>query len=151
MAGSLNMVQLIGNLGRDPEIRTTQAGEKIANLAVATSESWADRTTGERKERTEWSRVVIFNERLVDVAEKYARKGSKLYIQGQLQTRKFTGNDGVERYQTEVVLSKFRGELTLLDTRSSGEREETPRTEPKPQQAPRGKVPTDDISDEIPF
>lgn len=130
MAGSLNLVQLIGNLGRDPEIRTTQSGEKVANLAIATGESWTDRTTGERKERTEWHRVAIFNDRLVDVVEKYARKGSKLYVQGQLQTRKFTGNDGAERYQTEVVLSKFRGELTLLDSRNGGE---TQREEAAPQ------------------
>src|SRR5436190_12844640 len=115
MAGSVNKVILVGNLGRDPEIRSTQDGMRIANLNLATSESWRDRTSGERKERTEWHRVVIFNERLVEVAEKYLRKGSKIYVEGALQTRKWTDNAGVEKYSTEVVLQKFRGELTMLD------------------------------------
>jgi single-strand DNA-binding protein len=115
MAGSVNKVILVGNLGRDPEIRSTGDGMRIANLALATSESWRDRNSGERKERTEWHRVVIFNERLVEVVEKYVKKGSKLYIEGALQTRKWTDNQGQERYSTEVVLQRFRGELTMLD------------------------------------
>jgi single-strand DNA-binding protein len=115
MAGSINKVILVGNLGRDPEIRSTNDGMRIANLALATSETWRDRNSGERKERTEWHRVVIFNERLVEVVEKYVKKGSKLYIEGALQTRKWTDNQGQERYSTEVVLQRFRGELTMLD------------------------------------
>src|SRR5947207_8606326 len=115
MAGSVNKVILVGNLGRDPEIRSTQDGMRIANLAVATSESWRDRVSGERKERTEWHRVVIFNERLAEIAEKYLKKGSKIYVEGALQTRKWTDNSGQERYTTEVVLQRFRGELTMLD------------------------------------
>ena|SRR5690554_6739234 len=115
MAGSVNKVILVGNLGRDPEIRSTQDGTRIANLSVATSEIWRDRNSGERKERTEWHRVAIFNDRLVEVAEKYLRKGSKVYIEGQLQTRKWTDQQGQERYTTEVVLGRFRGELTMLD------------------------------------
>ena len=118
--GSVNKVILIGNLGRDPEIRTTQSGMRVANLSVATSESWRDKTTGERREKTEWHRVAIFIEQIVDVAEKYLRKGSKVYIEGALQTRKWTDQSGQEKYTTEVVLQKFRGELTMLDGRSGG-------------------------------
>ena len=121
MAGSVNKVILVGNLGRDPEIRSLQDGTKVANLSVATSETWRDRDSGERRERTEWHRVVIFNDRLADVAEKYLRKGSKVYLEGQLQTRKWTGQDGQDRYTTEVVLQRYRGELTMLDSRSGGE------------------------------
>jgi single-strand DNA-binding protein len=120
MAGSVNKVILVGNLGRDPEIRSTQDGMRIANLNLATSESWRDRTSGERKERTEWHRVVIFNENLVTIAEKYLRKGSKVYVEGALQTRKWTDNAGVEKYSTEVVLQRFRGELTMLDGARGG-------------------------------
>src|SRR6266852_431721 len=120
MAGSVNKVILVGNLGRDPELRSTQDGMRIANLAVATSESWRDRVSGERKERTEWHRVVIFNERLAEVAEKYLKKGAKIYIEGALQTRKWTDNSGQERYTTEVVLQRYRGELTMLDGRGGG-------------------------------
>ena len=120
MAGSVNKVILVGNLGRDPEIRSTQDGTKVANLSLATSESWRDKSTGERKERTEWHRVVIFNERLVDVVEKYVKKGSKLYVEGALQTRKWTDNTGAEKYSTEVVLQRFRGDLTMLDGRGGG-------------------------------
>ena len=115
MAGSINKVILVGNLGRDPEIRSTNDGTRIANLRLATSETWRDRNSGERKERTEWHSVVIFNERLVEVVEKYVKKGSKLYVEGALQTRKWTDNQGQERYSTEVVLQRFRGELTMLD------------------------------------
>src|SRR5271154_876763 len=117
MAGSLNKVTLIGNLGRDPEMRSTQDGNRIATFTVATSDTWRDRVSGERRERTEWHRVVIFNERLAEVAEKYLRKGSKVYVEGQLQTRKWTDQSGQEKYTTEVVLSRFRGELTMLDGR----------------------------------
>src|SRR5882762_8650819 len=120
MAGSVNKVILVGNLGRDPEIRSTQDGTRIANLSLATSESWRDKNSGERKERTEWHRVVIFNENLVKVAEQYLKKGSKIYIEGALQTRKWTDQAGVEKYSTEVVLQRFRGELTMLDGRSGG-------------------------------
>ena len=118
MSGSLNRVMLIGNLGRDPEVRFSQSGDKIANLSIATAESWKDKQTGERKEKTEWHRVVVFNKHLADVAEKYLKKGSKVYLEGALQTRKWTGNDGVEKYSTEVVLQNFRGELTMLDGRN---------------------------------
>lgn len=120
MAGSVNKVILVGNLGRDPEIRSLQDGTKVANLSVATSETWRDKASGERRERTEWHRVVIFNDRLADVVEKYLRKGSKVYIEGQLQTRKWTGQDGQDRYSTEVVLQRYRGELTMLDGRGGG-------------------------------
>ncbi|MGH7045268.1 MAG: single-stranded DNA-binding protein [Stellaceae bacterium] len=115
MAGSVNKVILVGNLGRDPELRSTQDGMRIANLTVATSESWRDRVSGERKERTEWHRVVIFNERLAEIAEKYLKKGAKVYLEGALQTRKWTDNSGQERYTTEIVLQRYRGELTMLD------------------------------------
>jgi single-strand DNA-binding protein len=115
MAGSINKVILVGNLGADPEIRRTQDGRPVANLRVATSESWRDKTTGERKEKTEWHRVVIFNENLCRVAEQYLKKGSKVYIEGQLQTRKWQDQSGQDRYSTEVVLQGFRGELALLD------------------------------------
>ena len=115
MAGSVNKVILVGNLGRDPEIRSTQDGMRVATLNLATSETWRDRASGERKERTEWHRVAIFNDRLVEIAEKYLRKGSKIYVEGQLQTRKWQDQQGQDRYTTEVVLSRFRGELTMLD------------------------------------
>ena len=121
MAGSVNKVILIGNLGRDPEIRSTQDGTRLANMSLATSESWRDKNSGERRERTEWHRVVIFDDRLVEVAEKYLRKGSKVYLEGQLQTRKWTDQQGAERYSTEVVLQRFRSNLTMLDTRASSE------------------------------
>ena len=121
MAGSVNKVILVGNLGRDPEIRSTQDGTRIANLSLATSESWRDKSTGDRKERTEWHRVVIFNDRLVDIVERYLKKGSKIYVEGALQTRKWTDNSGQERYSTEVVLQRFRGELTMLDGGRGGE------------------------------
>ena len=119
MAG-VNKVILVGNLGREPEVRHTQDGRKIVNFSIATSETWKDRQTGERRERTEWHRIVIFNEGLANVAEQYLHKGSKVYIEGQLQTRKWTDNAGVEKYTTEVVLQNFRGELQMLDSRGSG-------------------------------
>ncbi len=120
MAGSVNKVILVGNLGRDPEVRTMQDGNPVVNLSVATSENWRDRNTGERREKTEWHRVVIFNENLAKVAQNYLKKGSKVYVEGQLQTRKWTDQAGVEKYSTEVVLQRFRGELTMLDGRNDG-------------------------------
>ena len=121
MAGSVNKVILIGNLGRDPEVRSTQDGSPIVQLSVATSDTWKDRATGERRERTEWHRVVIFNEHLCRVAENYLKKGSKVYVEGSLQTRKWTDNQGVEKYTTEVVLQRFNGELTMLDGRGDND------------------------------
>jgi single-strand DNA-binding protein len=120
MAGSINKVILIGNLGADPEIRNTQDGRPIANLRIATSESWRDKGSGERRERTEWHRVVIFNEGLCRIAEQYLRKGSKVYLEGQLQTRKWEDQSGQDRYTTEVVLQGFNSQLTMLDSRNSG-------------------------------
>ena len=117
MAGSVNKVILVGNLGRDPEIRTTQSGMKVANLRVATSERWKDRNSGEMQERTEWHSVAIFNEHLVSVTERFLHKGSKVYLEGQLQTRKWTDQQGQDRYTTEVVMNRFRGELQMLDSR----------------------------------
>lgn len=120
MAGSVNKVILVGNLGKDPEVRRLTSGDPVVNLSIATSESWRDKASGEKKEKTEWHRVVIFNKNLADVAEKYLKKGAKVYIEGQLQTRKWTDKDGTEKYSTEVVLQNFRGELTMLDGRSGG-------------------------------
>ena len=125
MAGSVNKVILVGNLGADPEIRSLNSGDRVANLRIATSETWRDRGSGERRERTEWHRVVIFNDNLVKVAESYLRKGSKVYVEGALQTRKWTDQSGQEKFSTEIVLQKFRGELTMLDGRGGeGERDE---------------------------
>ena len=120
MAGSVNKVILVGNLGRDPEIRSTQDGTRIANLSLATSESWRDKNSGERKEKTEWHNVVIFNDQLAKVAEQYLKKGMKVYVEGQLQTRKWQDQTGNDRYTTEIVLQKFRGELQMLDARGEG-------------------------------
>src|SRR5262245_66148692 len=120
MAGSVNKVILVGNLGRDPEIRRTQDGRPIANLSVATSETWRDKATGERREKTEWHRVVIFSEGLCKIAEQYLKKGAKVYLEGALQTRKYTDKDGVEKYSTEVVLQGFNSVLTMLDSRAGG-------------------------------
>lgn len=120
MAGSVNKVILVGNLGKDPEIRAAQDGSKMANFSIATSESWKDKASGERKDKTEWHRIVVFNANLAEICEKYLHKGSKVYIEGQLQTRRWQDQSGAEKYTTEVVLSKFRGELTLLDSRTSG-------------------------------
>jgi single-strand DNA-binding protein len=120
MAGSVNKVILIGNLGADPEIRSLGSGDRVANLRVATSETWRDRASGERKEKTEWHRVVVFNENIVKVCENYLKKGAKIYVEGSLQNRKWTDQSGVEKFSTEVVLQKFRGELTMLDGRGEG-------------------------------
>jgi single-strand DNA-binding protein len=164
MAGTVNKVILIGNLGRDPEVRTTQDGAKIVQLSLATSESWNDRQSGERKERTEWHRVVIFNERLGELAEKYLHKGSKVYVEGALQTRKWTDQSGQDKYTTEVVISRFRGELTLLDRPGEGagtplpESAARPATNNRNERARGGRgtgqawePPPGDLDDEIPF
>ncbi|MFZ0693560.1 MAG: single-stranded DNA-binding protein [Alphaproteobacteria bacterium] len=154
MAGSVNKVILVGNLGRDPEVRSTQSGDKVVNLSVATSERWKDKNTGEPREKTEWHRVVIFNDRLGDVAEKYLRKGSKVYVEGQLQTRKWTDNSGVEKYTTEVVLQRFRGELTMLDAKGEGGSSSVGVTEGQDEDAPRMSGPPRkgaELDDEIPF
>jgi single-strand DNA-binding protein len=120
MAGSVNKVILVGNLGADPEIRSLNSGDRVANLRVATSETWRDRGSGERKEKTEWHRVVVFNENIVKVCEQYLRKGAKVYIEGAIQTRKWADASGVEKFSTEIVLQKFRGELTMLDGKGEG-------------------------------
>jgi single-strand DNA-binding protein len=157
MAGSVNKVILVGNLGRDPEIRNLQDGTKVANLSVATSESWRDKTTGERREKTEWHRVVIFNDRLTDVVEKYLKKGSKIYVEGALQTRKWTDQSGVEKYTTEVVLTRFRGDLTMLDGRSGGGGDNAMAEsggEPAYSAGSSrggGRAPAGDLDDDIPF
>jgi single-strand DNA-binding protein len=162
MAGSVNKVILIGNLGADPEIRTTQQGSKIANLSIATSESWKDRTTGEKKENTQWHRVVIFTEPLANLCEQYLKKGAKVYIEGQLETRKWQDKDGQDRYSTEVVLRPYRGELTFLDGRGDGAGNyqggggsNQNYTAPPAQQGARAaggaNAPMDDFEDEIPF
>lgn len=117
MSGSMNKAQIIGHLGQDPDIRSTQSGERIANLSIATSESWKDKTTGERRQRTQWHRVVIFNQGLVSVADQYLKKGAKIYIEGQIETRKWADQSGQEKYTTEIVLRPYRGELIMLDTR----------------------------------
>ncbi len=148
MAGSVNKVILVGNLGKDPEVRRMTSGEPVVNLSVATSDTWRDKATGERKERTEWHRVVIFNENLAKVAEQYLRKGSKVYLEGSLQTRKWTDKDGQERYSTEVVLQRFNGTLVMLDGRGeggSGGRERVGASE-----AP-ASFQRDEMDDEIPF
>ena len=121
MAGSVNKVILVGNLGKDPEIRSLGSGDRVANLTIATSESWRDKASGEKKEKTEWHRVVIFNDNLVKVAEQYLRKGSKVYLEGAIQTRKWSDQSGQEKFSTEIVLQKFRGELTMLDGRGDGD------------------------------
>lgn len=161
MAGSINKVILIGNLGADPEVRHTQDGRPVVNLRLATSESWRDKATGERRERTEWHRVVIFNENFCRVAEQYLKKGSKVYLEGQLQTRKYTDQAGVEKFSTEIVLQQFRGELTMLDGRGSAESgagaggsgddqfgQSGPLERPRQERAPAGAR---DLDDEVPF
>ena len=155
MAGSVNKVILIGNLGADPEIRTLNSGDRVANLRIATSESWRDRASGEKKERTEWHRVVIFNDNLVKVAESYLRKGSKVYIEGAIQTRKWTDQSGQEKYSTEVVINKFKGELTMLDGKgeggASGDDYGTFSSGPKAQASGPRENFSADLDDEIPF
>ena len=150
MAG-VNKVILVGNLGKDPETRRMPSGDPMVTFSIATSETWRDKASGERKEKTEWHRIVIFNKNLAEVAEKYLRKGSKVYIEGQLQTRKWTDQSGQERYTTEVVLSRFRGELTMLDGRGGGGAgAEGGESFPEPAPAGRsGGAP--DLDDDIPF
>jgi single-strand DNA-binding protein len=149
MAGSVNKVILVGNLGKDPEMRMTQEGGKIATFSVATSEYWKDKETQERKDRTEWHRIVIFNEKLADVAEKYLRKGSKVYLEGQLQTRKWTDQAGIEKYTTEVVLTRFKGELAMLDSaRSQGD---SHGYDAPPPSARESFPSADIIDDDVPF
>ena len=154
MAGSVNKVILIGNLGRDPEVRHTQDGKKIVHLSLATSETWRDKNSGERRERTEWHRVVIFNDRLGDVAEQYLRKGSKVYIEGQLQTRKWTDQSGQEKYTTEVVMQRFRGELTMLDSRADSAAPGAAADDESAPDSAAAQTPESgqtDLDDEIPF
>ena len=161
MAGSVNKVTLVGNLGRDPEVRTMQDGNKVVNLSLATSERWKDRNSGEQRERTEWHRVVIFNENLARIAEQYLRKGSTCYIEGQLQTRKWTDQQGTEKYTTEVVLQRYRGELTLLGARSDsapasgGFGDDADATDQSYGSVGTGSPPpmrsTNDMDDDIPF
>jgi single-strand DNA-binding protein len=154
MAGSVNKVILVGNLGADPEIRTLNSGDRVANLRVATSESWRDRASGEKKERTEWHRVVIFNDNLVKVAESYLRKGAKVYLEGAIQTRKWQDASGQEKFSTEVVLQKYRGELTMLDGRGGdGDRDEGGSFSSGPRAQPSGPKESfsADLDDEIPF
>jgi single-strand DNA-binding protein len=172
MAGSVNKVILVGNLGRDPEVRYTQDNRKIVNFTLATSERWRDRQSGDQQERTEWHRVVIFNENLAEVAEKYLRKGRSVYLEGQLQTRKWTDQSGQERYTTEVVLGRFRGELVLLGGRGEGDEPPPPGDDRAPARRPQRQEPSgdqardqareqprdqarrdelDDLDDDIPF
>jgi single-strand DNA-binding protein len=158
MAGSVNKVILIGNLGKDPEIRTLNSGERVANLTIATSENWKDKATGERKEKTEWHRVVIFNDNISSIAERYLKKGSKVYLEGSLQTRKWTDASGVEKYSTEVVLQRFNGSLTLLDGRGDGggrsddyDQGFQPQSQGAKASPAYAASPAFDIDDEIPF
>ena len=165
MAGSVNKVILVGNIGKDPEIRSTQSGGKIANLTLATSETWNDKGSGERKEKTEWHRVVVFNDRLVDVVERFVKKGRKIYVEGSLQTRKWTDQSGQEKYTTEVVVDRFRGDITLLDSNrggdeggmGGGEGGYAPRQPAARQPARSGGAPSwepnkgGDLDDDIPF
>lgn len=162
MAGSVNKVILVGNLGADPEIKRTQDGRPIANLSVATSDSWRDKNTGERKEKTEWHRVVIFSEGLCKIAEQYLKKGAKVYLEGQLQTRKWQDKDGKDRYSTEVVLQNFNSTLTMLDGKSSGGSlgadegggdfgSSGPSRSAPPRRAAAGGGRNDDMNDDIPF
>ncbi len=158
MAGSVNKVILIGNLGRDPEVRTMQNGARVCNLSIATGESWKDKNTGERKEKTEWHRVVIFNDALIGLSEKYLTKGSKVYLEGQLETRKWTDDAGKDNYSTEVVLRPYRGELTFLDSRNdnaggfagSTGQVQTGAASAAPALA-EAPASFDDLDDEIPF
>lgn len=154
MANSVNRVTLLGNLCKDPEVRNTQSGGKIVNLTVATSDTWNDKQSGERKERTEFHRVVIFNDRLAGVAERFLSKGRKVYLEGELRTRKWTDQSGVDKYSTEVTLDRFRGELVLLDSNRSGSGNSEPLREPEPrreQPKPAPQQSYDDLDDEIPF
>jgi single-strand DNA-binding protein len=154
MAGSVNKVIIVGNVGRDPEIRSTNNGTRIANLSVATSESWKDKQTGERREKTEWHRIVVWPEHLVGVVERFISKGTKVYIEGSLQTRKWTDNQGQEKYTTEIVLQPYKGEIHILAGGASNEardEEEPAQERGRTPQAGRTKPPIQDLDDEIPF
>ena len=163
MAGSVNKVILVGNLGKDPDIRRTQDGRPIVNLSLATTDTWRDKATNERKERTEWHRVVIFNEGLAKVAEQYLKKGAKVYLEGQLQTRKWTDQSGIEKYTTEIVLQNYSGALTMLDTRAGSGAGVAPSNGGYPEERDYGAAPSapaarpastpvrDDMDDSIPF
>ena len=167
MAGSVNKVILVGNLGRDPEARTMQNGGKVVSFSIATSENWNDKASGERREKTQWHRIAIFNEKLGEVAERFLKKGSKVYVEGSLESRKYTDKDGVERETTEVVLARFRGELTMLDGRGEGggaesgdggfTRERAPASRAPAggagagRSAPSWEPASGDLDDEIPF
>ena len=170
MAGSVNKVILVGNLGNDPDVRTMQSGDKVVNLSLATSDTWKDKNTGERRENTQWHRVVVFNKGLVNVCENYLRKGSKVYIEGQLETRKWTDQSGQDKYTTEVVLRPYRSELTMLDSKGSGGSASTGGgfgdsqmggydtmggapmgNAPTQQQSASQQAPADELEDEIPF
>ena len=162
MAGSVNKVILVGNLGRDPEIRTMQNGARVANLSLATGESWKDKATGERRERTEWHRVVIFNDGLVNIAERYLKKGSKVYLEGQLQTRKWQDQSGKDNYSTEVILRGYDAKLVMLDGRSGGAGagasmgggfgdSQSGGYQQQPMQQAQQAAPVDEMEDEIPF
>ena len=150
MAGSVNKVILIGNLGKDPEVRNTQGGGKIVSFTLATSESWNDKASGERKERTEWHRIVVFNEQIAEIAERYLKKGAKVYVEGQLQTRKWTDQAGQEKYTTEIVLARFNGAMTMLSSPASGDRSAS--RDGDGGYLPRGRPGVGgDLDDEVPF
>lgn len=153
MAGSVNKVILVGNCGRDPEVRTFPSGDRVVSFSLATTESWRDKATGERKDRTEWHNVSVFNEALGKIAEAYVRKGSKVYLEGQLQTREYTDKDGNQRKTTEIVLPRFNGALTLLDNKKDGESNDRPRDSDNAKPATSGRQGSlkDQLSDEIPF
>ena len=156
MAGSVNKVILLGNLGQDPDVRTMQNGKKVCTFSIATSDSWKDKETGEKKEKTEWHRVVVFNEGLVGVIENYVKKGSKLYVEGELQIRKWQDQDGKDRYSTEVVLQGYNCNLTLLDSRSSGNQSLESQTEPTQSQSSNNNIESqvsdsDNLDEDIPF
>jgi single-strand DNA-binding protein len=161
MAGSVNKVILVGNVGKDPEIRSMPSGQKLANFSIATSENWRDKNTGEKKEKTEWHRIVIFNENLVKIVEQYVKKGAKLYIEGQLQTRKWTDKDNVEKYSTEVVLQNYNGTLTMLDSANksggmggsydSGAGDDFGQSSPMARQPAKAQSFARDLDDEVPF
>lgn len=148
MSGSVNKVILIGRLGADPEVRRMQSGDSVVNLRIATSESWRDKQSGEKREKTEWHSVVIFNENLAKVAEGYLRKGSMVHVEGQIQTRKWQDKDGADRFSTEIVLQKFKGELTILDS-PKGDRDEAPASNSARAKQARGRA--DDLDDTVPF
>lgn len=151
MAGSVNKVILVGNLGKDPEIRSFQNGGRVASFSIATSENWKDKATGEKKEKTEWHRISVLNDKLVEVVERYLKKGAKVYIEGQLETRKWTDKDGNEKYSTEVVLRPFRGELTMLDGKSGGGSYSNNNDEPPAFGPSAGSSSVPDLNDDIPF